>query len=34
LLDLGKKEITFDFVEISKALDYAAEDALITLKVI
>jgi len=28
----GKKEITFDFVEISKALDYAAEDALITLK--
>ena len=28
----GKKEITFDFVEINKALDYAAEDALITLK--
>ena len=31
LLDLEKK-ITFDFVEIDKALDYAAEDALITLK--
>jgi DNA polymerase-1 len=28
----GKKEITFDFVEIDKALEYAAEDALITLK--
>lgn len=28
----GKKEITFDLVEISKALNYAAEDALITLK--
>ncbi|MBD1147245.1 DNA polymerase I [Pelagibacterales bacterium SAG-MED31] len=28
----GKKEITFDHVEIQKALDYAAEDALITLK--
>lgn len=28
----GKKEITFDYVEIDKALDYAAEDALITLK--
>ncbi len=28
----GKKEITFDLVEIDKALDYAAEDALITLK--
>ena len=32
LVGSGKKEITFDFVEISKALDYAAEDALITLK--
>jgi DNA polymerase I len=32
LVGAGKKEITFDFVEISKALDYAAEDALITLK--
>ena len=28
----GKKEITFDYVEIDKALEYAAEDALITLK--
>ena len=28
----GKKEITFDLVEIDKALNYAAEDALITLK--
>ena len=28
----GKKEITFDLVEINKALDYAAEDALITFK--
>ena len=28
----GKKEITFDYVEINKALDYAAEDSLITLK--
>ena len=28
----GKKEITFDYVEIDKALDYAAEDALVTLK--
>ena len=28
----GKKEVTFDYVEINKALDYAAEDALITLK--
>jgi DNA polymerase I len=32
LVGSGKKEITFDFVEISKALDYAAEDALVTLK--
>ena len=32
LVGSGKKKITFDFVEISKALDYAAEDALITLK--
>ncbi|MDC1047184.1 DNA polymerase I [Alphaproteobacteria bacterium] len=32
LVGSGKKEITFDFVEISKALNYAAEDALITLK--
>ena len=32
LVGSGKKEITFDFVEISKALDYAAEDALITLR--
>ncbi|MDC0057794.1 DNA polymerase I [Pelagibacteraceae bacterium] len=32
LVGSGKKEITFDFVEINKALDYAAEDALITLK--
>ena len=28
----GKKEITFDYVEIDKALHYAAEDALITMK--
>ena len=26
------KEITFDYVEINKAVNYAAEDALITLK--
>ena len=32
LVGSGKKEITFDLVEIDKALDYAAEDALITLK--
>ena len=32
LVGSGKKEITFDYVEISKALEYAAEDALITLK--
>ncbi|MBI05025.1 MAG: DNA polymerase I [Pelagibacteraceae bacterium] len=32
LVGSGKKEITFDYVEINKALDYAAEDALITLK--
>ena len=32
LVGSGKKEITFDFVEIDKALEYAAEDALITLK--
>ncbi len=28
----GKSEITFDYVEINKAVNYAAEDALITLK--
>ena len=28
----GKKQITFDYVPINKASDYAAEDALITLK--
>ena len=28
----GKKEITFDYAEINKALEYAAEDALVTLK--
>ena len=28
----GKKEITFDYVPIEEALDYAAEDALITLR--
>ena len=28
----GKKEITFDYVPINIAVDYAAEDALITLK--
>ena len=32
LVGSGKKEITFDYVEINKALDYAAEDALITLR--
>ena len=32
LVGSGKKEITFDFVEINKALEYAAEDALITLQ--
>jgi len=32
LVGSGKKEITFDYVEIKKALEYAAEDALITLK--
>ena len=32
LVGSGKKEITFDYVEINKALEYAAEDALITLK--
>ncbi len=32
LVGSGKKEITFDYVDIEKALDYAAEDALITLK--
>ena len=32
LVGSGKKEITFDYVEINKALNYAAEDALITLK--
>ena len=28
----GKSEITFDYVEINKAVNYAAEDALVTLK--
>ena len=28
----GKKEITFDYVNVNKALEYAAEDALVTLK--
>ncbi len=28
----GKKQITFDYVDIDKALDYAAEDADITLR--
>ena len=28
----GKKQITFDYVDIHKATNYAAEDALITLK--
>ncbi len=32
LVGSGKKEITFDYVEINKALEYAAEDALVTLK--
>ncbi len=32
LVGSGKKEITFDYVDINKALEYAAEDALITLK--
>ncbi len=32
LVGTGKKEITFDYVPIDKALDYAAEDALITLR--
>ncbi len=32
LVGSGKKQITFDYVEINKALEYAAEDALITLK--
>ncbi len=32
MIGSGKKEITFDYVEIDKALNYAAEDALITLK--
>jgi len=32
LVGSGKKKITFDYVDINKALDYAAEDALITLK--
>ena len=32
LVGSDKKEITFDYVEINKALNYAAEDALITLK--
>ncbi len=32
LVGSGKKEITFDYVEINKALEYAAEDALITMK--
>ena len=33
LVGSGKKEITFDYVEINKAFEYAAEDALITLTV-
>ncbi len=32
LVGSGKKEITFDYVEINKALEYASEDALVTLK--
>ena len=28
----GKKQVTFDYVELDKALDYAAEDADVTLK--
>jgi DNA polymerase-1 len=28
----GKKQVTFDYVELDKALDYAAEDADITLR--
>ena len=32
LVGSGKKQITFDYVEIEKATKYAAEDALITLK--
>ena len=32
LVGSGKKEITFDYVDLNKALEYAAEDALITLK--
>ena len=31
-LSINKKEITFDYVEINQALEYAAEDALVTLK--
>jgi len=32
LVGSGKKEITFDYVDLNRALEYAAEDALITLK--
>ncbi len=32
LVGSGKKEITFDYVDVHKALAYAAEDALVTLK--
>ncbi len=32
LVGVGKKQITFDFVPIDEATKYAAEDALITLK--
>ncbi len=32
LVGSGKKEITFDYVDINQALEYAAEDALVTLK--
>ena len=32
LVGSGKKQITFDYVTIDEATKYAAEDALITLK--
>ena len=32
LVGSGKKQITFDYVDISKATEYAAEDAYITFK--
>ena len=32
LVGSGKKQITFDYVAINAATKYAAEDALITLK--